>query len=205
MGEEVKAHIFEPFFTTKESGKGTGIGLSTVYGIIKQHQGFLDIDSEPGTGTTMKIFFPRVPQGADLNEAGAFPAIPGGDETVLVVEDSDPVRNIEVKILKKLGYRVLEASNGDEALRVSREHAGDIHLLLSDMIMPLMNGRELQLILQGERPGLKVLFVSGYLDDRYQWNEVQKEKIPFLQKPFTHETLAQKVREVLDMEPRQRS
>ncbi len=199
MTPEVKEHIFEPFFTTKEKGKGTGLGLSTVYGIVKQSEGEIWVYSEPGHGTTFKIYLPRVEE-----EATALPhgddkgPLPRGSETILLVEDEPSVRGLAVQILRENGYRLLEAANGNEALRMAQEYAGEIHLLLTDVVMPQMGGKELANRLKTLRPGMKVLFTSGYTDDAIVHHGVLNSGIDFLQKPFSPETLAQKVREILD-------
>jgi two-component system, cell cycle sensor histidine kinase and response regulator CckA len=198
MTKEVKAHIFEPFFTTKEMGQGTGLGLATVYGIVKQHLGHIEVYSEPGEGTAFKIYLPRV------EAAPASPApredvteLPRGHETVLVVEDDAIVRRLTVRSLIALGYTVLEAGDGKEALQVSQSHAGTIDLLLTDVIMPQMNGNRLAAELKAIRPDLAVLFTSGYTDDTIAHRGVLDDGVAFLQKPFTAASLARKVHDVL--------
>jgi PAS domain S-box-containing protein len=200
MTEEVKAHIFEPFFTTKEMGKGTGLGLATCFGIVKQIGGHIWVYSEPDQGTTFKIYLPRVEAAADLSaKPEEVDDLPRGTETVLLVEDEPAVRVVAVQTLQEQGYTVLEAANGDEALRVAQERAEEaIHLLLTDVVMPRMSGKELASQLKTIRPGLKVLFISGYTDNAIIHNGVLEPGIAFLQKPFTPEVLARKVREVLD-------
>jgi PAS domain S-box-containing protein len=199
MSPEVKEHLFEPFFTTKEKGKGTGLGLSTVYGIVKQSEGDVWVYSEPGQGTTFKIYLPRVEE-----EASALPhgddkdSLPWGRETVLLVEDELSVRGLAVQVLRENGYNLLEAANGIEALRMAQEYAGEIHLLLTDVVMPQMGGKELADRLKPLRPDIKVLFTSGYTDNAIVHHGVLEPGIDFLQKPFSPVTLAQKVRKVLD-------
>jgi two-component system, cell cycle sensor histidine kinase and response regulator CckA len=200
MPPEVREHIFEPFFTTKEEGKGTGLGLSTVYGIIKQTGGNIWVYSEVGRGTTFKIYLPRVDEETDAFPSRDDPeALPKGNETVLLVEDDSSVRDLVARILKNQGYTILEARNGDEAIRIAREHAGkEIHLLLTDVVMPQMGGRELVARFRGLHPGVKVLFISGYSDNTITHQAMVKPGEPLLQKPFSLITLAKKVRDVLD-------
>jgi PAS domain S-box-containing protein len=200
MSPEVRERVFEPFFTTKEKGKGTGLGLSTVYGIVKQSGGNIWVYSEPGQGTTVKIYFPRVEEENDaLFRRDSASSIPQGSETVLVVEDEPSVRSLATHILRHQGYRILEASNGEEALRVVQEHAGEnIHLLLTDVVMPHMGGKELADQLKILRPDIKVLYTSGYTDNAIVNHGILEPGTNFLQKPFSPTTLARKVREVLD-------
>lgn len=199
MDESVKARLFEPFFTTKEIGKGTGLGLATVYGIIKQSGGHLTVESELGRGSAFKIVLPRVHDEAHgvVSDSGIRPPLPGR-EVVLLVEDDQGVRNLICRILRRCGYTVIEASNGAEALLRCEQHRGPLHLLLSDVVMPQMSGRKLAESLIKLRPELKVLYMSGYTDDSIFRHGVLDEEIAFLQKPFTVESLARKVREVLD-------
>ena len=201
MSPEVKEHIFEPFFTTKEKGKGTGLGLSMVYGIVKQSGGNILVYSEPGQGTTVKIYFPRLEEETDaLFRRDSAISIPQGSETVLVVEDEPSVRSLATHILRHQGYRVLEATNGEEALRVAQERLEEIHLLLTDVVMPRMGGKEVADRLKTLRPSVKVLFISGFPDEAIARHGVLTPGIAFLQKPFSPAALAQKVREVLDRE-----
>jgi PAS domain S-box-containing protein len=199
MSPEVKEHLFEPFFTTKEKGKGTGLGLSTVYGIVKQSEGDVWVYSEPGQGTAFKIYLPRVEEeGITLPHGDDKDSLPRGRETVLLVEDELSVRGLAVQVLRENGYNLLEAANGIEALRMAQEYAGEIHLLLTDVVMPQMGGKELADRLKPLRPGIKVLFTSGYTDNAIVHHGVLEPGIDFLQKPFSPITLAQKVRKVLD-------
>jgi CheY-like chemotaxis protein len=198
MDASIQAHIFEPFFTTKEAGKGTGLGLATVYGIVKQHGGNIWVYSEPGQGTATKIYLPRVEVGVAHVEPGrAAPRELRGSETVLVVEDEAAVRSLMVRLLRSMGYSVLEASRVDEALMVCQRHKGTVDLLLTDVVMPQMSGRDLLDRLRPLRPDMRVLFTSGYTKEAL-YRRVLERGVAFLQKPFTEEDLAGKVREVLD-------
>jgi len=199
MTEEVKARLFEPFFTTKEPGKGTGLGLAMAFGVIKQSGGHIEVYSEPGLGTTFKIYLPRVEGSAAGGKSwhGLSPA-PRGNETLLVAEDEDGVRSFSRAALQEAGYTVLEASDGADALRVVGQHDGPIHLLVSDVVMPQLGGRDLAERLLQLHPDMKVLFLSGYTDDAVVRNGVLQEKVNFLQKPFSPLVLAHKVREILD-------
>ncbi len=198
----IKAHLFEPFFTTKGPGKGTGLGLATVYGIVTQSGGAIRVESEPGQGATFTIELPRVDAPADgPGDVADTTAAPYGSETVLLVEDEPEVRGLARDILHQQGYTVLEAADGDQALRVGREHRGPIHLLVTDVVMPQMGGRELADRLQAGRGELKVLYVSGYTDDAILRQGVSETGTAFLPKPFTAAALAHKVRQVLDAAP----
>ncbi len=200
MTDEVKGRIFEPFFTTKEQGKGTGLGLATVYGIVRQAGGQVTVYSEVGVGTTFHLLFPLV--GAATEAAAAAAERPsGGTETVLLVEDEAGVRDITRRILEMFGYTVLAAENGTAALRLLGEHHGPIHLLLTDVVMPEMNGRQLVAAVRGVSPHLRVLYMSGYTDDAVVRNGILTAADHFLQKPFTPLALAAKVRAVLDAPP----
>jgi len=199
MDAETRSHIFEPFFTTKGLGQGTGLGLSTVYGIVQQSGGHIAVYSEPGRGTSFKIYLPQVPDAVPGAEAlsAQIPAA-GGRETVLLAEDDPAVRDVTSEILAQRGYRVLRAPDGQSALEIARSHAGEIPLLVTDIVMPGMTGPELATALQAERPGVRVLYMSGYTDDSVVRHGVLAEGMPYLQKPFTPDALARKVRELLD-------
>jgi CheY-like chemotaxis protein len=203
MDQETLSHIYEPFFTTKEQGKGTGLGLATVYGIVKQSGGHVWVYSEVGRGTTFKIYLPRVEETAEAVEPGfAQPGLTRGSETVLVVEDAGPVRELIRNLLQTDGYTVLESPNGAEALQVCAQDPGPIHLLMTDVVMPGgMNGRELAERLSSIYPTLKVLFMSGYTDEAIIHHGVLEQGMAFLQKPFTPHALLRKVREALDGPP----
>jgi PAS domain S-box-containing protein len=199
MDTQVKGHIFEPFFTTKEKGKGTGLGLATVYGIVKQSDGYIWVYSEPGQGTSFKIYLPRVEAPAEPPAPNATPPTSlRGSETVLLVEDEDAVRNLTRRVLEAHGYTVLTAADGQEALRLADRHRGPIHLLLTDVVMPNMSGRQVAERVLSARRGTKVLYLSGYTDDAIIHHGVLAPGIAFLQKPFTPQGLARKLREVLD-------
>ena len=199
MDEETRAHLFEPFFTTKGPDKGTGLGLATVYGIVQQSGGHIDVESAPDRGTTFHIYLPRSKASLLPEESGAEHAEAGkGTETVLVVEDEPAVRSLLGRALRGCGYTVLEASGGAEALRLVEGYAGPIQLLVTDVVMPGMNGRQLAERLTALRPGVRVLFLSGYTDDAVMHHGVHGEGLAFLQKPFAPDVLARKVREVLE-------
>ncbi|OFV99811.1 MAG: hypothetical protein A3F68_05025, partial [Acidobacteria bacterium RIFCSPLOWO2_12_FULL_54_10] len=198
MDKETQLHMFEPFFTTKEKGKGTGLGLAMIYGIVKQSGGWIWVYSEVGHGTTFKIYLPRLEGGIREAEAKASPSALMREETVLVVEDEGMLRELACEFLQSGGYTVLDAANGAEAMEVSKRHQGPIHLLMTDAVMPGMSGRELAQLLQGHRPDIKVLYVSGYTDDIVLRNGLLEPNRAFLQKPFMRDALAKKVREVLD-------
>jgi two-component system cell cycle sensor histidine kinase/response regulator CckA len=198
MDAAMQARLFEPFFTTKEKGKGTGLGLATVYGIVKQSGGYIWVYSEPGKGTAFKVYLPRVGEAPALPEPHV-PTVapPRGTETILLVEDEQAVRTLSRRVLEARGYRVLEAGNGAKALEVARGSTGPIHLILTDLVMPDMTGTELASRLLSLRPGVRVLYMSGYTDDSVVRNGLLEQGRLFLQKPFTPETLARKVREAL--------
>jgi signal transduction histidine kinase/ActR/RegA family two-component response regulator len=199
MTSETRARVFEPFFTTKAKWKGTGLGLAMVYGIVKQSGGYIFAESELGEGATFKILLPRVEEPAEGTLPGAASAASlGGSETILVVEDQDEVRALTRRVLESRGYTVLHAPNGRAALEAARTHAGPIHLLVTDVIMPEMSGRDVATLLVQARPQLKVLYISGYTNDSIARHGVLEPGIVLLQKPFTAEAAARKVREVLD-------
>ncbi|MDI6754689.1 MAG: PAS domain S-box protein [Thermodesulfobacteriota bacterium] len=199
MTPEVKGRIFEPFFTTKEKGMGTGLGLSTVYGIVKQSGGNVWVYSELGKGATFKVYLPRVDEALEEEREKQIKRdLPRGGETVLVAEDEGDVRNLVVQILKRQGYKVLEAANGWEALILCEKNQGMIHLLVTDVVMPVMSGRELTERLLLLHPEAKVLYMSGYTDDAVVRHGILEEGVNFIQKPFSLEKLVEKVREVLD-------
>jgi signal transduction histidine kinase/CheY-like chemotaxis protein len=201
MDAKTLSHIFEPFFTTKEIGKGTGLGLATVYGIVKQHDGWLEVASEPGQGTTFDLFFPAGNEMAPVakEETSVAAPVTGGTETILVVEDEPFLREMTRAILENFGYRILEAPTGKEALAVWREHADEIALLLTDMVMPDgVSGAELAEQLRSQRPGLKIIFTSGYTANEVSPEVLEKFQAQFLQKPYSHSDLARIVRDTLD-------
>jgi PAS domain S-box-containing protein len=202
MAPETKAHIFEPFFSTKKVGQGTGLGLATVYGITRQNKGFILVESEPDKGTTFEIYLPRVLD-PPSSSGGLKPEAPlkGRGETILLVEDESALRITCSRFLEMYGYRVLVADEPAKALKLAEQHSGEIHLLLTDVIMPGMDGRELarQLILR--KPDIKVLFMSGYTTDMIASHGVSSLEKPLIQKPFTRFELSLKLREVLDIQP----
>jgi CheY-like chemotaxis protein len=199
MTPEVKAHVFEPFFTTKGPGRGTGLGLATVYGIVKQSGGSIDLYTEPGHGTTFKIYLPAVDEPLSPSAHGQPAAkVIGGTETVLVVEDEDAVRAFAALALQMQSYTVLQAESGKRALQIIGKQPGHIDLLVTDVVMPGLNGRELAQALGVRYPNLKVLYVSGYTDDAIIRHGILEEEVAFLNKPYTAQSLARKVREVLD-------
>jgi CheY-like chemotaxis protein len=218
MDTETQAHIFEPFFTTKAPGKGTGLGLATVYGVVKQSDGWIWVDSKPGRGTTFQIYLPRV-QEFVANEASIEEIAPResqalkestsrivpaletsakGTETVLVVEDQDGIRDIVRESLRRNGYKVLIANDGEEALQMAAAYPDPIHLLITDLVMPNIGGRELAQRLTPQRPTMKVLFMSGYSEQSALEIEATSQSATVLQKPFSLDALARNVRRVLD-------
>ncbi len=199
---EVRRHLFEPFFTTKEPGTGTGLGLATVFGIVQQSGGFVHAYGEPGQGATFKVYLPRIDGEAEASPPGEAPPVRGGTETVLVAEDDRGVRSLVVSTLAAKGYAVIEAENGSEALAAAERHSGRIDLLVADVVMPAMGGRELADRLKARRRGIGVVYMSGYTDDAVHRRGAIEPGAAFLQKPFTPTALAAKVREVLDAKGR---
>jgi CheY-like chemotaxis protein len=194
MTKEVQSHLFEPFFTTKKQGEGTGLGLATVYGIVKQSDGSVWVYSEPGVGTTFSIYLPRLDAGAGLpQELAPSPVALRGSETILVVEDQDQLRKMAVRVLRDYGYEVIESANPEEALLHSERYAGPIHLMLTDVIMPGMTGPELVGRIKSARPSMEIVYMSGYSQ-----HTTLDLAGAFLPKPFSPQALAIKVRETLD-------
>ena len=200
IDEEIKAHIFEPFFTTKEQGRGTGLGLSTVYGIVKQDGGHIRVESQPGIGTVFRIYFPRVGNRPAPQVIPRPKARSRGTETILLVEDEAALRRIVGEMLTRLGYTIVEAPDSRSAEKVAADYGKPIQLLLTDVVMPELGGRELAWRLKAVRRDLKVLFMSGYADDTIAQQGVLEAGAAYLQKPFTPDTLAGKIREALDNE-----
>ncbi len=198
MDAATRSRIFEPFFTTKGSGKGTGLGLSTVYGIVKQSGGTIHVYSEPGRGSTFKVYLPRVEKAAEALEARQATDSPRGTETILLVEDEDVVRDLAREILEMHGYTVLEAPHPGEAILICERHGGPIHLMVSDVVMPKLSGPDLHARVAPLRPGMKVLFTSGYTDGALTHDGVLSADMAFISKPFSPDALARKVREVLE-------
>jgi two-component system cell cycle sensor histidine kinase/response regulator CckA len=204
MDEATKARVFEPFFTTKEQGKGTGLGLSTAYGIVKQSDGYISVYSEVGIGSTFKVYLPRMDSERDPAVSQLSTAVTDrGTETVLLVEDEEGVRKLVLGILQRQGYQVLEATSGEEALEMVHEHHGKIDLLLSDVVLVGMSGRELSERMRIQMPTLKVIYMSGYTDDAIVRHGVLTESADFLQKPFSSDNLLRKVRGVLEKRQKQ--
>ena len=201
MDQETQANIFEPFFTTKAPGKGTGLGLSTVYGIVKQSQGYIWVYSELGKGTTFKVYLPLVQETCEDTQRG--PIATGslqGAETVLLVEDEPSLRELAREFLESSGYRVLEAGDGAKAIALAEQHRGPIHLLLTDVIMPGMNGHQLAERLASRCPEMRVIYTSGYTDNVIVHHGVLQPGTAFIEKPYMREALLRKIREVLDRE-----
>ncbi|MEM7032617.1 MAG: response regulator [Chloroflexota bacterium] len=202
MNETLQERIFEPFFTTKSPGSGTGLGLSTVYGIIKQNGGDIEVNSQEGKGSTFKIYLPQVDEAYPKEQpVKPITEMPTGNETILLVEDEEGVRHLALSVLQMQGYEVLEAQSGEEALRLSSHYQSQIHLLLTDVVMPQMNGKVIAEQLSQIRPQLKVLYMSGYADDTITQHDILSPDVAFLKKPFNAMTLARKIRQVLDAPP----
>jgi two-component system, cell cycle sensor histidine kinase and response regulator CckA len=205
MNAETKNHIFEPFYTTKEKGKGTGLGLATVYGIVKQSGGYIWVYSEAGRGTTFKIFLPAVEQEcapSTARPADAAVSLPHGTETVLLVEDEEGVRNLTKEYLEMCGYKVLVAEDGHRAMDVVSGHTGSIDLMMTDIVMPGVSGSDLARRVSALRPDIRVVYMSGYTDQAIIHHGIlSSDDVLLLQKPFTLTTLAHKLREALDTKP----
>ncbi|MFZ4857891.1 MAG: ATP-binding protein [Desulfuromonadaceae bacterium] len=199
MDKETISHVFEPFYTTKELGKGTGLGLATVYGAIKQNNGFVNIYSEPGQGTTFSLYLPRYAgqKSEQQTEGGTLP-VPRGLETILLVEDEPAILNMTAMMLERQGYTALKAGTPGEASRLAKEQSGEIHLLMTDVIMPEMNGRNLAKNILTIYPRIKCLYMSGYTADVIAHYGVLDEGVHFIQKPFSLSAMAAQVRELLD-------
>ena len=203
MDETTKKKIFEPFFTTKEVGKGTGLGLSLAYGIIKQHNGYINVYSEPGIGTRFRIYLPAVSAPAkEDREPSAITPSTGGTETILLAEDDAAVRMLTETVLTEFGYNVITAENGEDAVRKFMEHNDVIHLCLIDAIMPKKNGREVYNEIRKIRPDVKTLFVSGYSADIVTKQGIEEEGLDFILKPVSPRDLLKKIREILDRQIR---
>jgi CheY-like chemotaxis protein len=198
MTESVKAKVFEPFFTTKGVGKGTGLGLATVYGIVKQAGGQIDVSTALGQGTTFAILLPAVPDGPQQLATSGLDSSLRGHETVLLVEDEQALRKFARLALESHGYQVKEAGNGTEAIRLAGHHDGSIHLLVTDVVMPGMGGRDLAEVIRSQFPTVRVLYMSGYTDDAIVRHGIVEATDAFLQKPFTPQGLVRKVRATLD-------
>lgn len=199
MDRETVSRIFEPFFTTKEQGRGSGLGLATVYGIVRQSGGHIWVYSEPGLGTTFKIYFPRITETSDsVSQTVPARAASPSSETILLVEDSKLLAKVTRDFLDRDGYQVLLASNPKEAIRIAENHHAPIHLLLTDVVMPEMNGRQLSEELLAKRPGMKVLYMSGYTNGILSEHDFKPEEVAFIEKPFSHDALSRKVRQTLN-------
>jgi CheY-like chemotaxis protein len=200
MDKDALDNLFEPFFTTKEVGKGTGLGLATVYGIVKQNNGFINVYSEPGQGSTFKIYLSRLVAGADTDMAvPEKKSAAGGTETILLVEDEPSILKITRMMLERKGYSVLSADTPALAMEKAKNHAGPIALLMTDVVMPEMNGRDLAGQISRLYPDIRVLFMSGYTADVIAHQGILDDKVAFIQKPFSMAEMTEKVREVLDI------
>ena len=198
MDTETLAHIFEPFFTTKEMGRGTGLGLATVYGIVKQHKGFIDVDSAPGKGTSFRVYLPLGHGPADHSEKPVIEPMRGGSESILIAEDNDDLRDAAEEILASLGYRIVAVRNGEEAVRIFEKDSGQIDLIFMDVVMPKLNGPEAYLKITALKPGVPVIFTTGYATETNLIPIKTRENATVLQKPYGSQYLAQKLREKLD-------
>jgi two-component system, cell cycle sensor histidine kinase and response regulator CckA len=200
MDKEIIESIFEPFFTTKQTGKGTGLGLATVYGIVIQNKGCIDVYSQQGQGTTFAIYIPRYTGEASGVRPESAKSVKGGNETILLVEDEPAILRLTSRMLERQGYKVFVAGTPGEAIRIAKQHIGQIQMLITDVVMPEMNGRELADFLLPLYPGFKRLFISGYTADLIAHHGILEPGVYFLQKPFAAEELAAKVKEVLGRE-----
>jgi CheY-like chemotaxis protein len=203
ISEETQAHVFEPFFTTKPTGQGTGLGLATVYGIVKQSDGDIRLRSELGGGTTFVLYLPRL-RAADVRQGRRSPSAGvdvGGSEAILLVEDDVALRNLALRVLRRAGYTVLEAHSSREAIALGATHPERIDLLLTDVVMPDLNGRTVAERLTTHRPDLRVLYMSGYTDDDVMRRGISAAQTQFMQKPFLPDELLRRVREALDASP----
>lgn len=199
MDEDTLANLFEPFFTTKELGKGTGLGLATIYGIVKQNDGFINVDSESGQGSTFKIYLPRLVADEDIDKAvPEKKAAAGGTETILLVEDEPTILRMTRMMLERKGYTVIPASTPAEAIKKAKNHSGGIDLLMTDVVMPEMNGRDLAGKITALYPDIGLLFMSGYTANVIAHQGVLDDGVAFIQKPFSMADMTEKVREVLD-------
>jgi CheY-like chemotaxis protein len=198
MDERTRERIFEPFYTTKEMGKGTGLGLATVYGIVKQHRGVIDVESAPGSGTSFHLYFPLLSKDAESADYRSAAKLTGGTETILVAEDDEIIRNLTRSVLTEFGYEVIEAMDGEEALRIFGENRDRIDLLLLDVIMPRKNGKAAYEEMRRIKPGIKALFMSGYSADMISKEGILEKDLSFISKPVSPTELLMKVREVLD-------
>ncbi|MFQ6046548.1 MAG: ATP-binding protein, partial [Gemmatimonadales bacterium] len=198
MTEEVKARIFEPFFTTKEEGRGSGLGLATCYGIVREFGGHIAAYSEIGVGTTMKVYLPRVAHDRPAKGSATQRSLSWGDETILLVEDDESVRRVTARVLRRQGYTVMEAGDAEEAMALLESHASRVDLLLTDVVLPGASGRAVAEMADVVSPGIKILFASGYTEDAILRHRLRDEGVNLLQKPFTIESLSEKVRKVLD-------
>jgi PAS domain S-box-containing protein len=202
MDQATLARLFEPFFTTKGTGKGTGLGLSTVFGIVKQSGGSVEVYSEPGHGTSVKVYLPRIDQPVSVEAKSERKTVMRGSETILLVEDDEMVRTLVRETLQREGYQILDAPGPLEARRISEQHKGAIQLMITDVVMPKVNGRELAEQLGKRRPDMRVLYMSGYTDNAIMNSGVLEKDVAFIQKPFTPAVMAEKVRDVLESDSR---
>jgi len=199
IDKDTQAHIFEPFFTTKDLGKGTGLGLAMVYGIVKQSNGYISVNSEPAQGSTFNVYLPRVQASPEPSRRRTSAPTPRGSETILLVEDAPDVRALTRELLENCGYTVLETGDPEEAIRLAEGQKNSIALLITDVVMPVMSGAMLANRLMEARPELRVLYVSGYTDDAIVHHRISNSPLSVLAKPFTRDALAIRVREILDL------